>query len=252
MNLIEERWAEWIKEMPLKITYPIVEGHKWRVCSTWRRLCKEPWMWQRIDLRDSKCIPLKVMRNLFRVAIDRSEGKCTEMSYASCGSNDIKYIAERSKNLRILWLRGWAGGWGIPLYSSLIRAAPGLCHLEELSLQECFITPACIEAIGVHCPRLTSFSLTHFDTVDFETEEEKNGDALAVATYLPPLRRLQLIGNSLTVWGLEAILEGCPNLKSLDLRRCFGVQLSGCIGDRCREMDFRHPGDSMIDFMFLF
>lgn len=133
-----------------------------------------------------------------------------------------------------------------------MRVAPRLCQLEELSLQDCFTTPACIEALGVHCPRLTSFSLSHFDGMDFETEEEKNEDALAVAAHLPLLCRLQLVGNSLTVWGLEAILEGCPKLKSLDLRRCFGVDLSGPIGDRCRGMaEFRHPIDSMSDFMFL-
>uniref|UniRef100_A0A0V0H644 Putative ovule protein n=1 Tax=Solanum chacoense TaxID=4108 RepID=A0A0V0H644_SOLCH len=88
--------------------------------------------------------------------------------------------------------------------------------------------------------------------MEFETEEEKNEDALAIAAHLPLLCRLQLIGNASTVWGLEAVLVGCPNLKSLDLRRCLGLDLSGPIGDRCRRMaDFRHPFDSMSDFMFL-
>lgn len=133
-----------------------------------------------------------------------------------------------------------------------MKVASRLCHLEELSLQDCFITPACIEALGVHCPRLMSFSLCHFDAVDFETEEEKNEDALAIAAHLPSLRQLQLIGNTLTAQGLEAILEGCPNLKSLDLRRCLGIDLQGPIGDRCRQMvHFRHLNDSMIDFLFL-
>nr|WMB96661.1 hypothetical protein [Solanum melongena]WMB96912.1 hypothetical protein [Solanum melongena]WMB97102.1 hypothetical protein [Solanum aethiopicum] len=31
MDLIEERWEEWIGEMPLKITYPALEGHEWRI-----------------------------------------------------------------------------------------------------------------------------------------------------------------------------------------------------------------------------
>nr|XP_016465575.1 PREDICTED: cytosolic invertase 1-like [Nicotiana tabacum] len=31
MDLIEERWEEWIREMPLKITYPALEGHEWRI-----------------------------------------------------------------------------------------------------------------------------------------------------------------------------------------------------------------------------
>lgn len=31
MDLIEERWEEWIGEMHLKITYPALEGHEWRI-----------------------------------------------------------------------------------------------------------------------------------------------------------------------------------------------------------------------------
>ncbi|KAK6767847.1 hypothetical protein RDI58_009582 [Solanum bulbocastanum] len=31
MDLIEGRWEEWIGEMPLKITYPALEGHEWRI-----------------------------------------------------------------------------------------------------------------------------------------------------------------------------------------------------------------------------
>lgn len=31
MDLIEERWEEWIGGMPLKITYPALEGHEWRI-----------------------------------------------------------------------------------------------------------------------------------------------------------------------------------------------------------------------------
>ncbi|KAG5570305.1 hypothetical protein H5410_060071 [Solanum commersonii] len=31
MNLIEGRWEEWIGEIPLKITYPALEGHEWRI-----------------------------------------------------------------------------------------------------------------------------------------------------------------------------------------------------------------------------
>lgn len=31
MDLIEERWEEWIGEMPLKIIYPALEGHEWRI-----------------------------------------------------------------------------------------------------------------------------------------------------------------------------------------------------------------------------
>ncbi|KAH0781510.1 hypothetical protein KY290_001108 [Solanum tuberosum] len=31
MDLIKGRWEEWIKEMPLKISYPSLEGHEWKI-----------------------------------------------------------------------------------------------------------------------------------------------------------------------------------------------------------------------------
>src|SRR5207244_9545361 len=31
MDLIEERWEELIGEMPLKICYPAIENHEWRI-----------------------------------------------------------------------------------------------------------------------------------------------------------------------------------------------------------------------------
>ncbi|KAJ4705054.1 F-box protein SKIP19-like [Melia azedarach] len=41
------------------------------------------------------------------------------------------------------------------------------------------------------------------------------------------LRHLQIFGNKLTNNGLQAILDGCPLLQSLDLRQCFNVSLGG-------------------------
>ncbi|OIT37855.1 putative alkalineneutral invertase b [Nicotiana attenuata] len=50
MDLIEERWEEWIGEMPLKITYPALEGHEWRIATRfdpknirWSYLIGESW-----------------------------------------------------------------------------------------------------------------------------------------------------------------------------------------------------------------
>ncbi|XP_075093698.1 F-box protein SKIP19-like [Nicotiana tabacum] len=134
-----------------------------KVCSVWRRLLREPVMWDVIDLRDQKCIPV---------------------------------FAKKDN-----------------------------------------IVP------GKFCKNVSPKNVFQY-LDDFETEEEKNEDALAIAAHLPSLRQLQLIGNTLTAQGLEAILEGCPNLKSLDLRRCLGIDLA-------QMVHFRHPNDSLIDFLFL-
>ena len=47
---------------------------------------------------------------------------------------------------------------------------------------------------------------------------EYEDEALAIAETVPGLRHLQLFGNRMTNDGLKAILDGCPQLESLDLR----------------------------------
>ena len=76
--------------------------------------------------------------------------------------------------------------------------------------------------------------------------------ALAIAKNMPKLRYLQLIGNGVRVTsdGLQAILDGCPHLKSVDLRKCFNVTLSGNLGKICAEQikNLQHPNDSTHDY----
>lgn len=52
--------------------------------------------------------------------------------------------------------------------------------------------------------------------------------------------------------GLQAIIDGCPNLESLDLRQCFNVHLGGDMGRLCsqRIKDLRLPHDPTDDYPF--
>lgn len=70
---------------------------------------------------------------------------------------------------------------------------------------------------------------------------------------MPGLRHLQLVGNELTNKGLHAILDGCPYLESLDLRKCFNVDLDEEeMGQRCGVQieDLKCPNDSIHDYQF--
>ncbi|XP_047952752.1 putative F-box/LRR-repeat protein 23 [Salvia hispanica] len=49
------------------------------------------------------------------------------------------------------------------------------------------------------------------------------------------LRHLQLFGKRIENRGLEAILDGCPHLESLDLGRCYGLDMQGALVKRCSE-----------------
>ncbi|KAJ0786259.1 putative leucine-rich repeat domain superfamily [Helianthus annuus] len=63
----------------------------------------------------------------------------------------------------------------------------------------------------------------------------QNEIAVAIGKNLPQLTRLELIGSSMDNIGLQAILDGCCHLESLDLRRCMGLDLNGDLGKRYHQ-----------------
>ncbi len=131
----------------------------------------------------------------------------------------------------------------------LSEAAAKLPLLEELELSLCSLSKDPLVAVGHCCPLLKSLKLFHgryrLPFIVFYDEE-----VLAIAENMPELRHLQLVGNKLTNDGLQAILDGCPHLESLDLRKCYNVTLSGNLGRRCTEgiKNLRLPNDSTDDY----
>ena len=132
----------------------------------------------------------------------------------------------------------------------MCEVAQKLPQLEELGISISNLSKDSLENIGRSCPRLKSlkFNVEGYRRPHIECDE----DALAIAETMPALRHLQLFGNKLTNDGLLAILDGCPNLESLDLRQCFNVSLVGSLGRRCAEQikDLRLPYDPIDDYPF--
>ncbi|KAK9704756.1 hypothetical protein RND81_07G009100 [Saponaria officinalis] len=119
--------------------------------------------------------------------------------------------------------------------------------LEELEIIISGYYKETYEALGHACPSLKSFSLNNVGSR--RNCYIHNEEALAISKSMPNLRRLQLIGNSMSNEGLKVILDGCPLLESLDLRACFHIDLSGDLGKRCdRITNFRRPNDSTSDY----
>ncbi|KAL7590949.1 putative F-box/LRR-repeat protein 23 [Lactuca sativa] len=123
-----------------------------------------------------------------------------------------------------------------------IWAIKKLSQLEEFHLSRTYPTAKDIEDIGQNCPQLKSFSMNQV------CQHPQNDDtALAIANNMPELRHLQVIGNCMTKIGLQAILNGCAHLESLDLRMCYYLRFGGKFEKLCmaRIKDLKSPHDSM-------
>ncbi|XP_027774972.1 putative F-box/LRR-repeat protein 23 [Solanum pennellii] len=213
-------------------TIEIVESTQ-RVCSTWWKVCHDPAMWRVIDLKyDPPCVKHCVLKKICRIAVDRSQGQLLKISIHKFGNKDLLYYIAES------------------VAGSLSSAAKNLPLLEELHIHLTLITEEDIESVGRYCPLLKSFTLNARVCFNFGYSRlPDDGQALAIATSMPELRCLALILNPLTSVGLEAILDGCPHLVSLDLRRCNNIDLVGDIGRRCREQiaNLKQPHDYEFD-----
>ncbi|KAL8468587.1 hypothetical protein ACS0TY_031688 [Phlomoides rotata] len=162
------------------------------------------------------------------------------------------YFFNRSTHLKRLTLHGCYYIWGTFLGETIKK----LPHLEELHLNIMELVYASdIETIGKACPMLMSFSFNQCGSNDPHPFERtsRNECALAIAKNMPNLRHLRLFLDSLNNEGLEAILDGCPYLESLDLRQCFHLHLCGVVAKRCYEQlkDLKCPYDSIKDIEWL-
>ncbi|KAG5515904.1 hypothetical protein RHGRI_036821 [Rhododendron griersonianum] len=217
-----------------------------KVCMAWRSVSKDPDMWRSIhmsgyvgeDMWDEMGYDVEKMATH---AIDRSCGQLVEFSIKGFGSNELlDYIGERYIG----------GGYEQRIDDGLSETAKKLPLLEELHIFSGSLSKEALLNVGRCCPHLKSlkFNIRGSRAPYMEYDDE----ALAIAETMPGLHHLQLLGNNLTDDGLKAILDGCPNLESLDLRHCFNVNLGGSLGERCSEQIkyLRQPYDSTDDCEF--
>jgi hypothetical protein len=106
----------------------------------------------------------------------------------------------------------------------LIELGMKLPQLEELDISMEHFPGFCL-SVKMHI----------YNRLPSEITAQCNADALAIAKTMPGLRRLNISGNTLDDVGLFAILDGCPRLESLDIRRCFNLPYCGSLEERCDE-----------------
>ncbi|KAH6783738.1 hypothetical protein C2S52_008697 [Perilla frutescens var. hirtella] len=218
-----------------------------KVCATWRRVCKTPTFWRAISIRNFEPIRTVECYRICRHTVDLSDGELIDLTIENFADTDLMYyIVERSSKLRRLTIANEDPFNHIP-GRDLAIACSGFPFLEELHILSPFsIANGDLAEIGIYCPLLHAFTLNY-------GLSEGNAVALAIADNMANLRQLRLLGNpTLDNNGVQAILEGCPCLKSIDLRRCRGVDLEGEIGVRVREKieDLRLPSDSLDDYNY--
>ncbi|XP_016473729.2 F-box protein SKIP19-like [Nicotiana tabacum] len=246
LDLPEEIWENILNRLG---AIEILENAQ-KVCTMWRRVFKDPFMWRIIDI--SNCRGLSDSNHFQKIcshAVDRSQGELVDIRLAFFATKEsLAYVAERSRKLKRLRI-AWCHSKLVP--EVFVEVFQKLPLLEELSLTDTAITIKGIEALGRFCPRLKSFELKNV-SYDIKSIDKPNDEALAIAKNLPALHHLQLIGNSMTNVGLRAILDGCPILVSLDLRGCFNVRLDKVLSSRISQQikDVKYPRDSLASHNF--
>ncbi|KAJ0236024.1 F-box domain-containing protein [Hirschfeldia incana] len=246
-------WAELPPELTSSILHrlggiEILENAQ-RVCRSWRRVCKDPSMWRKIDMSNPRHTggSYRSLEKMCRDAVERSQGGLVEIEIWQVATYDLlSYIANSSSKLKSLKLAISYQIASEGLREILVK----LPLLEVLETSYCALSVESVKVIGKSCPNLKSFGK---NCEGYRRPRNESDDiALAIAETMPGLTRLQLFGDRLTDVGLNAILDGCPNLEYLDLRQCFNVNLVGDLEKRCsdRSRVVRRPYDSTHDYPF--
>ncbi|XP_010429860.1 PREDICTED: putative F-box/LRR-repeat protein 23 [Camelina sativa] len=205
------------------------------VCRSWRRVSKDPSMWRIIELE-------LISEDMCRRAIDLSDGGLIEIfiGVKNLGEAILAYMADRSSLLRSLTLscRSCYSFFPEEIFLEAVVKFP---LLEYLHVPSFIFSRESLRVVGKSCPNLKTLKLHHPPS----SRVADDSIAIIIADSMPGLRHLDLCGHPLSNMGLKAILDGCPHLECLDLRKCFHIDLSGNLEKRCLERIkyLRRPND---------
>ncbi|CAN1844145.1 F-box protein SKIP19 [Linum perenne] len=221
-------WAELSPELLTMIMSHLDPDHRLnlvqKVCSSWRKACRDPYLWRCIDLTDEWDDDDETyMERYCKMRVDE---KAVDLSFGGLVSlrmedfwtiKVLRYTADKSSQLKILRLIGC--DFSDQEFSTAVQK---FTFLEEIEISHCYMSKDALKLIdaGRNWPSLR----TH----------------------------LQIFGSKLSELGLQAILDGCRQLESLDLRNCFNLKMEGDLEKRCRQQikDLKCPKDSVDDYPY--
>lgn len=184
-----------------------------QVCSSWRRLSKDPVLYRSVFIGGYDNIfrgkwGWKIERIAIE-AVDRSRGKLLQFSAGNMCRffiEHLSYIADSSHSLKSLRL----GLCKNIHFVDILEVVKRIPSLEELYIHDSFFPQYTFRDIGSCCPKLKY--------LQFGVLRNADAEALEIAKSLPYLRRLCLLANGVTNNGLQAILHGCPHLEYVYLK----------------------------------
>ncbi|KAL6186509.1 hypothetical protein ACLB2K_042629 [Fragaria x ananassa] len=159
-------------------------------------------------------------------AIHLSYGNLVDISIRKCGTDELlQHMTDSSRGISRLSIVSSS----YITMEGLSKVASKIPLLEDLEVS--YTPKSCntykqypykeheyVEVIGHSCPLLKSLRWNKHEGDCFRSHD--NRDAFSIARTMHGLQNLQLFGNWLNHQGLHDILEGCPRLESLDLRKC--------------------------------
>ncbi|KAL6658877.1 hypothetical protein ACP70R_002917 [Stipagrostis hirtigluma subsp. patula] len=223
-------------------------GH---TCRSWRRAARgEPELWLRIEVR---CRRRRRHRWMAEQAVRCSAGRCEAFWGGSDAVDDrlLCFLAQQAPSLKSLRLISC----NYITREAFMKAIKKFPMLEELDLTRCRKVSGkeVYEVIGKACPHLRLLRVnpsTPGVVCKGGILQRDNEEALGIAT-MCQLRSLELSGSQLETARLVAIIDNCPHLEYLDIRRCWFVRMD-CVpkAKRAKIKMLRLPHDQNGDSEF--
>lgn len=220
------------------------------VCKRWRNLSFDPTIFKAVDMALSHVdnLDLANLEDVIKEAVNRSHGQLEALWLEERGNDDFfRYIADRTGKLKRLHLIciNHISDDGL---SELLSRNP---EIQELGMALGSYSFETCEVIGKACPNLINFQFNKKqDYLDYDSDTQENDEdnALAIADYMPQLRRLQIIKLSLSNSALFEILDSCTHLEYLDIRGCAFVNVDAVLRAKFAKIkEIRLPDEELDD-----